>query len=84
MVRTEQTFGSILGHVNWGKVLMTFLGVVIWICSFLTRHFTTRKGAQLYGLKWSESFQRRYANVGAVIMTVFFGVWIWFLWAVVE
>lgn len=63
---------------------MTVLGVVIWICAFLTRQFTTRKSVELYGLKWSESFQRRYANVGTLAMTVFLGVWIWFLWAVVE
>lgn len=49
--------------------------------SFFTRHFSTRKAVQLYGLNWSESFQRQWANVGTAIGIVFIGALIVFLWA---
>ena len=67
----------------WAKVGLTVLVVVMWVAAYFSRHWLTRLNVRFYNLKWSEEFQRKYANRGVLAFGVFILLWIAFLWAVV-
>lgn len=60
---------------------MTAFTVVLWIVMYLTRHSMTRRAVRMYDLKWSEPFQRRYANIVVAASLPFYAFCLWFLWS---
>jgi hypothetical protein len=67
--------------MNWMKTGFTAFAVVLWLVLLFRRHALTRKAVDFYRFKWSDDFQRKYANFGMVAATVFYAFFIWFLWA---
>jgi hypothetical protein len=67
--------------MNWMKAGFTAFAVVPWVVLLFKRHALTRRAVDFYHFTWSDEFQRKYANVGLVVTTVFYAFWIWFLWA---